>query len=126
MSYFLYVIGTTQPDGNPGPSKIGISNNVAGRIERLKTGCPYKITQFFGFQMLSKENAFVFEREIHDDFKDSRLHGEWFDMDFDEALESVVTFIELAFHFNTNEGEDYSGSLALVGVNEANKYLRSQ
>ena len=37
--------------------KIGISNNVAKRVQQLQTGCPVKITRVIYFDVVNSINA---------------------------------------------------------------------
>jgi hypothetical protein len=60
--------------GDRGPIKIGITQNIAGRLKSLRTGCAEPLTvvaQFPATEVLT-------ERGIHQKFDHLRLEGEWF------------------------------------------------
>jgi len=68
MVYFIQSI-----DG--GPVKIGSSNNPTKRLEELKIGSPVPL-RIIG-EIAGDEKR---EKQLHEKFKDCRLHGEWFSL----------------------------------------------
>lgn len=79
--------------------KIGIANNVEGRIAQLSTGNPHEIRLLvcFGF-----ENAEHVERAIHQKFDRLRERGEWYKL----TASDVDIFRQIAEILG---GEPYSG-----------------
>lgn len=125
MSYFLYVAGTTMPNEEFGPTKVGISKNVHERVDALRTGCPFAITHYFAFKLLSRNEARSFERELISEFQEefSGCAGEWSSIPFDEALERTITFFQLTFREDCpREGEFNKKTLREIGVYAANSY----
>ena len=64
------------------PIKIGhtTQSDVMTRVNEFKTASPY------GIELIATIETFDpagIEREIHEDLKDYRLEGEWFDIDLD-------------------------------------------
>lgn len=99
---FLYVIGSDQ-----GPVKIGISNNPLGRLATIQTGCHVKVHLWFTKGIATRELALMHERAIHQDHKDRRLNGEWFDMDPGEGAEAIDVQVDTyeAFEERARNGE---------------------
>ena len=66
MIYFLQgVLG--------GPIKIGVTNNIAARIEALSTASPWQLQP-----LLLAHGDEALERKLHRRFADERMHREWF------------------------------------------------
>ena len=67
-----------------GRVKIGWTNNLKGRLEALQTAspCRLEITLLLSGDMKR-------ERELHEQFKEHRLHGEWFNVSL-----AITAFIE--------------------------------
>lgn len=83
MSY-VYVIGR-----EAGPVKIGISDNPDNRLQQLKSGCPFKPAVIWQHSMPMREDAFAIERAFHAKHANRRLHGEWFNMDWEAASDTL-------------------------------------
>lgn len=77
---YLYVLGTDN-----GLVKIGVTErHVVDRIRNLQTGCPFKITKTW-----ASENITGFrqcERIMHACYADKQTNGEWFAIDFPQAV----------------------------------------
>jgi hypothetical protein len=60
-----------------GPVKIGFSQYpcAEGRLGEIQNMCPYKLEVIDELEGVTNET----ETELHRKYKDSRLHGEWFD-----------------------------------------------
>lgn len=56
--------------------KIGFSTNPFNRVKSLQTGCPFKLTLFHSYKGTEKQ-----EKELHKQFTDLRMNGEWFKLD---------------------------------------------
>ena len=55
--------------------KIGYSNDPSKRLKELQTGCPAKCVIE---ATIDADNSF--EGEVHEIFRTSRKHGEWFEL----------------------------------------------
>lgn len=75
-----------QAGGDKGPVKIGISGNVASRLSGIQSGNaePCRILASF-----EHSNAAAIERQLHVEFADLRLKGEWFT--FDERITTLIS-----------------------------------
>lgn len=61
--------------GDTNRVKIGCSGNVLKRIRSLQTGCPDKIRVIFTLPNVHKRE----EKRLHNRFKSSQIHREWFE-----------------------------------------------
>ncbi|CAL9962619.1 hypothetical protein VPH219E481_0071 [Vibrio phage 219E48-1] len=68
--------------------KIGMSQEPLLRHQAIARSTGLNITRFEYKEMLG--DAFMAEQEIHKKLASNRLFGEWFAIDFDEALGAVV------------------------------------
>ena len=59
--------------------KIGISKNLENRIRQIAG--PYSIDVIHSFKC---RNALEIEQDLHQRFYKKRLHGEWFNLDYDD------------------------------------------
>ena len=82
MSY-LYVIG-----GNVKPYKIGITTNPERRLKNLQTGHPHKLRIHYK-EEIPDNQVRLLEQTIHRVIKHRQTHGEWFDIDLDQAISEV-------------------------------------
>jgi hypothetical protein len=90
---YLYVIGRKK-----GPIKVGVSSNPQSRLKSIQTGCAFPIKNLFQVRMLNRDQALGQERAFHEIHAGQRLHGEWFDMDAELAIESIETGIHIDAH----------------------------
>ena len=61
--------------GENGPIKIGYTQaDPKHRLKQLQIGCPYKLKLIFVYQDNDRES----ESDIHAEFEDYRMRGEWF------------------------------------------------
>lgn len=68
--------------------KVGMTKrSVNQRIQQVQTGCPYLITAYF-CQLC--EDPSRLERAFHAQFAAQRRSGEWFEMDFSDAVQGVL------------------------------------
>ena len=81
---WIYVIGP-----NKGAQKIGITNDINGRLRSYKTHSSESIKVHFK-QNCPRWKARRIEREVHVVLKDKRVHGEWFDVSPQEAIYEVT------------------------------------
>lgn len=68
--------------------KIGSSKNVIDRIKYLKTANP-KIEFIYSYPV---ENMLI-EKEIHSNYKDKRVSGEWFELSFSD-VSKIITYLK--------------------------------
>ena len=61
-----------------GHIKIGVSKNVKKRMAGLQTANPLKLEYFYVMKVKNIYDARLIEKELHEQFKDFRLCGEWF------------------------------------------------
>lgn len=69
--------------------KVGIADDVEARRDRLQLSSPHEITTTAKYGMGDRIYARLAERATHADLDQYRMHGEWFDVDYHIALESV-------------------------------------
>lgn len=91
---FIYVIG--RPDG---PVKIGISADPICRVRELQTGCPFRLTILHREPLPSRRKALEIEEMVLAVHCESRLAGEWLNIDGDLATEAVRNAIDIDLHF---------------------------
>ena len=82
MSY-IYVIGGTDK-----PYKIGISNDPKRRLKDLQTGHPNKLKIHYK-EKVPTDQVRLIEQTIHKTINHRRTHGEWFDLELDQAIAEV-------------------------------------
>lgn len=70
--------------------KIGITGNLDKRLSTIQTHCPFKVN--YKCYTLS-EMPQAFETELHLEFSDYRIQGEWFKLN-EELLEKCVDKIK--------------------------------
>lgn len=83
MTHLYLIAGTV----GRRPCKVGISENVAGRLRNIQTACPlrHRLMEVWNFGgRIAAQQA---EKYAHDFLMDRRLRGEWFDI---EAFEAIV------------------------------------
>lgn len=78
---YLYFI-TCKSGGVDFPVKIGVTSCVNSRLKSLQTGNPYNLVCLCKYKA---EDWFILklEKELHLRFKEFRLRGEWFEMNFE-------------------------------------------
>lgn len=95
VCYHLYKDSDLRKDGNIiGPDKvyiieaeelgiykIGVSNNLKIRLQRLQTASPVKLRIIASLE--SPQNAYHVESTLHEELHQYRLHGEWFRLPLD-------------------------------------------
>ena len=72
----IYVL--ENQDGN---IKIGVSKNVDSRVKAIKNQTGYTILNVFS--TVECFNPFELEKIIHEELKDKKIFGEWFNVKFD-------------------------------------------
>lgn len=69
--------------------KVGIAANVEARRFKLQMASPHPVTVHAKYGTGARVYARLAERAIHEDLKDHRLHGEWFNSSIEQTVESV-------------------------------------
>lgn len=88
---YVYIV---TPDGETTPCKVGISDNPYDRVSTLAIGSPVplRLAEIYAFD--TRQEAMAMERLFHQSYAEWRLHGEWFNVDFEDAnfwlFENVV------------------------------------
>ena len=73
------------------PFKVGISRDPYKRLAQLQTGCPFRLSLYYGD--LASDAAVRDEKEIHRRLSLFTTAGEWFWGDPDAAYEAFVEII---------------------------------
>jgi hypothetical protein len=67
--------------------KVGTSKDVDSRINGIKTGCPYELTL-----IKTIDGGIGTENHLHENFKDFRKKGEWFEF---KNIEPVIVYMTM-------------------------------
>jgi hypothetical protein len=73
--HFVYVIGPRD-----GPFKIGFATNVQRRRSIANVGNPKYLHIHYVFETGSKAEAEAVERDVHFQFSETHIRGEWFNL----------------------------------------------
>ncbi|HYF34538.1 MAG TPA: GIY-YIG nuclease family protein, partial [Prosthecobacter sp.] len=79
---YVYIIAPEQAET---PCKVGISDKPWARLSALQIGSPVKLRVVEIYEFDSRDDAFRMEKEFHQSYAEWRLHGEWFDINADDA-----------------------------------------
>lgn len=96
---FLYVIGAI----TDGPVKLGISVDPERRLHQLQTGHHERL-RLFHAEPVPRDKARLFERLLHRDIGYKRSHGEWFNLNVDDAI-AQITFTLIQYDLVNNLGD---------------------
>ena len=89
----VYIFGRDVTQSAEPPVKIGISENPEQRQKTLQTGCPFKLILIAKFMMGELVDAKRAEDVIHHVLRQYHLHGEWFDVDPNFAIDAICTVL---------------------------------
>lgn len=104
------------------PVKIGVSDNPWWRIRDMQIGSPEFLSLFHTLECESRERAFEIEHALHAEFYDRRLHGEWFDVSPGEALDSLISHIDIDLYVMLKDVPLFlHAAREIKGVNQALK-----
>lgn len=78
----LYVIQMSN-----GSVKIGIAYDIKRRYSQIQASSGMKITEHWESGLI--EDAYVLETALHRKYRDKRLNGEYFDINYEEAVEQA-------------------------------------
>jgi Meiotically up-regulated gene 113 len=92
-----------------GLSKIGISNDPAGRLKSLQTGSAHPLRVALAIPVPTASTAYEIEQEAHALLTDRRASGEWFSVSSNVAIAAVYGAAErLGVDLN---GEEEAGRM---------------
>lgn len=86
---FVYAICKDDCGVLTAPVKVGITTNIKSRLKTLGTYCPFKIGICSAVKTPSHAIARELEDDFHQTFQHVHAHGEWFDMEPDEAAKQL-------------------------------------
>ena len=87
-------------DGNV---KIGVSSNISNRISQIEL-CKH-IIKTFSTEMCS--NAYSIESKVHEILQEHKTHGEWFNVEFDIAVNIVKNIFSSNAKYKIESYEKY-------------------
>ena len=99
-----------------GECKIGVSNNVDKRRSAIEMQGGKPIIELF--YTTKCFNAYEIENIMHKHFADKRLIGEWFDVDFDNA----VSVLKEEFNKKADFVDNNFNSFNIISLNSTDKY----
>lgn len=92
--------------------KIGISHDVEFRKRTLENAGGYYIP--YVYKTISKIRAFDVESMLHDYFSLDRKLGEWFEINYDEAVKKTIEFSKLEKFDKTEKSDKQNNKLDLI------------
>lgn len=99
MSEFchIYVMARQMDDEWGQPVKVGISRNPQARLATINTASPFRVGIYRSFRVQNRRMAELFERIFHKLNASVRLHGEWFQLTPQEAVECLGYGLTVAY-----------------------------
>ena len=91
---YAYIIGVR---GSKHPVKLGVSKHPKARLAALQVSHYEKLVLNSVVKLPDMEAALLVERAAHIAFKETRIRGEWFDIDVETAEEEIQA---LALEYN--------------------------
>ncbi len=79
---YVYIIA---PEGRRSPVKVGMATDPWERLADLQCGSPVRLRVVEVFGSDDRRESAKLERRFHQAHAAIRLHGEWFDIEDDEA-----------------------------------------
>jgi hypothetical protein len=113
QSRWVYFV---QSGGEFGPVKIGITNNIAKRLEALNTHGPEPVRCLHKLDCGSTAEARAMESNLHHLFAAHRIHGEWFRWN-DEFVDLLKGLIQIEKTFGP-EGARLNVQFEIVRLQE--------
>jgi hypothetical protein len=86
---YVYIISQIREGELVSPVKVGISSSPFSRLLGLQTGCPFKIELVATFATPRRDIALSLEQAFHDVYVESRLEGEWLEIEPFKAIASM-------------------------------------
>lgn len=107
---YIYVIGQ-----ECGPVKVGISRKPWGRAVTIGTSSPLKVSLLYCHPMRDWAHAREHEKSFHMVYEENRLHGEWFNLTLELAIDGIVIGLLHEQHFEEeNSTRTYMEALGLL------------
>ena len=77
--------------------KIGLTNDVARRLNDMQTGSPYTL---YAMRSYAVENAVAVEAMLHAFFHKKRIRGEWFNLSADDLryIDDAMLAVDEVLH----------------------------
>lgn len=96
----VYVIAHRNDDGWAGPCKVGLASDPKVRLTTLQSGNPRPIGLYGFVRTPDRMCARAAEKYLHRSLKASRLHGEWFHVEPEIALQQASLFVCASAHWS--------------------------
>lgn len=119
---YVYIVGCkgllcTNKDKTP--IKIGVTSqkSLSKRINQLQVGNPLEIVELYRSKNTNRISAELLEKGLHSEFKKYNLRGEWFLVNVDTVINSLIKNQPLADYCEYKE-------LALEGLHKGIKLNR--
>ena len=100
-------------DAGSSLSKIGISKSPQSRPGSIKTSSPYELKLLISVPFESRAQAEWRERVLHFALNDYRMHGEWFSVKAETAVE-VHNAISEIIEGQDFDPDDFSGLCQMI------------
>lgn len=121
--YFVYVMAKKDGESISAPVKIGMAKNPKTRVQEIGTSCPFRLEVAVHLSMPSKTMARALERAFHATQADRRLHGEWFDIEPEEAIRLLCFGYRVLLEKLCPGDERMPKILERSGINAAEKIV---
>jgi hypothetical protein len=92
----VYIIAKNEAGEPSTPIKVGIADNPAKRLRNLQTASPFDLMLVHYFPMPSREIASFVEKAFHSTQADRNIRGEWFDINFVQAMQLMCMNVRVA------------------------------
>lgn len=69
--------------------KIGVTNNLDKRIKTLQNSSGFVVSRQYSTGLLQSDRVFQLESILHNEFKDYRKEGEYFDIEFELVVNKL-------------------------------------
>lgn len=124
---YLYVIAHAGGEaGLEKPVKVGITTNLAGRMSALQTGNHRRLVYAMTLATPVRKIAADMEEAFHKLQDDSRLEGEWFDIDVGKAMHLLCLYFDIAIQLNIGDEDDEDGLAEAIREHSGLNRYRSQ
>ena len=102
-TYYVYLI-----QKGYGSIKIGVSKDPESRLKMLQTGNPTELHLIAKFPCESEKQARALEADLHNEFREYRMKGEWFCKTILRKFRKRATILPNIFRI-LNKGERFNG-----------------
>lgn len=83
MSY-VYLV-----QAEDGPVKIGVTNDLDGRMSGLQTGTPMELKLRYFVECFTEAVAYRLEKLLHERYQEFLVRGEWFNVDPERVFKDI-------------------------------------